>query len=236
MVMDTLAGVAFSFEPPIEEYMDEYPHKKDEAIINKYMLNEILYTGLYSSFICIVFLKLPIIMQLFRYDINDKYLYTAFFGLFIFIDVFNSFNARTSRINILANILKNKVFIYIILFIVLFQVFLIYYGGNLFRTSGLTFLEFEIMILFALSVIPFDWIRKYVLKRKSNVMGVWQQYQEMLEYISGDDMKKIVILLVLLLCIGCGKSEKNVTINIYTDNVASITNTRNYRVGVLVKH
>ena len=39
---------------------------------------------------------------------------TAFFGLFIFIDIFNSFNARTSRLDIFANILDNKVFIGIV--------------------------------------------------------------------------------------------------------------------------
>ena len=172
MVMDTLAGLAFSFEPPLKEYMSEYPKKKDEKIINKYMLNEIFVTGLYSAIICVLFLKLPIIKNLYRYDINDKYLYTAFFGLFIFIDIFNSFNARTHRLNLLANIMKNKVFIFIIFFIVIVQIILIYYGGNMFRTSGLTFLEFEVMILFAFTVIPFDWIRKIILKKKGLKYGV----------------------------------------------------------------
>ena len=172
MVMDTLAGLAFSFEPPLKEYMKEKPNKKDEPIINKYMLNQIFYTGIYSSIICILFLKLPIIKELFRYDINNKYLYTAFFGLFIFIDIFNSFNARTNRLNLFANIHKNKVFIFIIAFIVFVQIFLIYYGGNMFRTSGLTLFEFEIMILFAITVIPFDWIRKLILKSKGKNTGV----------------------------------------------------------------
>lgn len=172
MVMDTLAGLAFSFEPPLKEYMKEYPKKKNERIMNKYMINEILFTGLYSSFVCILFLKLKFIKNFFRYDIGDKYLYTAFFGLFIFIDIFNSFNARTNRLNLLANIVKNKVFILIIIFIVFIQIVLIYYGGELFRTSGLTVFEFGIMILFAFSVIPFDWMRKLYLKRKGINTGV----------------------------------------------------------------
>ena len=172
MVMDTLAGVAFSFEPPLLEYMNEIPKKKDETIINKYMINQILVTGLYSSIICILFLKLPFISSMYRNDINNKYLYTAFFGLFIFIDIFNSFNARTHRINVLANILKNKMFLIIILFIALVQIFLIYYGGNVFRTVGLTLKEFEIMIVIALSVIPFDWLRKIKIRKKGIKDGV----------------------------------------------------------------
>ena len=101
MVMDTLAGLAFSYEPPLPEYMEEPPKKRNEEIINKYMLNEILITGLYSSILCIIFLKSPFISSLFRNTSDNKYLMTAFFGLFIFMSIFNSFNARTDRLNIL---------------------------------------------------------------------------------------------------------------------------------------
>lgn len=172
MVMDTLAGIAFSYEPPLEEYMDEYPKKKEEHILNKYMLNEILFTGAYSALLCILFLKTNIIRGLFRGELGDKYLLTAFFGLFIFIGIFNSFNARTCRINILSNIFKNKVFLIVILFIVIVQTILIYYGGNLFRTYGLTMKEFNIMLLLAASVIPIDWVRKGILRKKGIIGGV----------------------------------------------------------------
>ena len=169
MVLDTFAGLAFSFEPPLKEYMNEYPKKKDEAIINKYMLNQIFFTGVFSSLMCILFLKLPFINNLYR---SETYLYTAFFGLFIFIDIFNCFNARTHRLNILGNILKNKVFLIIIAFIVIVQILLIYFGGSVFRTSGLSLFEFEVMILFAFTVIPFDFVRKLILKKKGLKYGV----------------------------------------------------------------
>lgn len=172
MVMDTLAGLAFAYEPPILEYMKEKPKKKDESIINKYMISEILFTGLYSAILCLCFLKVPQIRNLFRSSIDDIYLMTAFFGLFIFIDIFNSLNARTSRLNLLANIFDNKVFIGIMSFITIVQIFLIYFGGELFRTSGLTLKEFVIMLLFALTVIPVDFIRKVIYKRKNPDMGV----------------------------------------------------------------
>ena len=172
MVMDTLAGLAFSFEPALLEYMKERPKTKDEPIINRYMINQIMCTGIYSAILCILFLKLPFIAKLFRSGIDNTYLYTAFFGLFIFIDIFNSFNARTHRINILANILQNKLFVVIISFIAVVQIFLIYFGGSLFRTSGLSIKEFIIMISLAFTVIPFDWIRKIYLKSKGLKTGV----------------------------------------------------------------
>ncbi len=170
MVMDTLAGLAFAYEPPLLEYMNEYPKKKDESIINRYMMQQIVVTGLYSAILCILFLKLPIVKEWFQGN-QAEYL-TAFFGLFIFIDIFNSFNARTSRLNLLAHIRKNKVFLAIMIFVIVVQIILIYYGGELFRTVGLNFKEFQIMIFLAATVIPVDWIRKLYLRSKGCIGGV----------------------------------------------------------------
>ncbi len=169
MVMDTLAGLAFAFEPPLLEYMEEKPKKKNEPIMNHYMYSEILWTGIFSSLLCFFFLKSPIISSFYQ---NEQSLLSAFFGLFIFIDIFNSFNARTHRLNLLSNLLKNKVFIVIITLIVVVQLLLIYYGGNLFRTTGLTFTELQLMILIALLVIPIDFVRKVYLKSKNKNTGV----------------------------------------------------------------
>ena len=170
MIMDTLAGLAFAFEPPLPEYMQEPPKRKDESIINKYMISEIVFTGIYSALLCILFLKLPYINKM--YGNNSAHLMTAFFGLFIFIDIFNSFNARTERINIFANLIKNKIFILIMIFIIVVQIFLIYKGGTIFRTSGLSKSEFLVMISLALTVIPIDWVRKFAIRRVKIEKGV----------------------------------------------------------------
>ena len=165
MIMDTFAALAFSFEPPLLEYMEEKPKKMNEKIINSYMYNEIILTAIYSGTLCILFLKLPIIRHIFRIGDNYKYLMTAYFALFIFIGIFNSFNARTYRINIFSNILKNRIFLFVIGFIISVQIYLIYFGGDLFRTYGLTAKEFLIILAIALSVWPVDAIRKLILKK-----------------------------------------------------------------------
>ena len=163
MIMDTLAGIAFSYEPPINGYMLEKPKKKTEEIMNSYMYGEVLFTGTYSSLLCILFLKSDLISSFYRS--NPKYFMTAFFTLFIFIGIFNSFNARTSRLNLLSNINKNKVFLLVILFIVVVQLLIIYYGGNIFRSYGLLVNELIITCLIALSVIPVDLLRKLFLRK-----------------------------------------------------------------------
>ncbi len=172
MIMDTFSGLAFSFEPPLKSYMYEPPKPKNEPIINSYMIGEVLFTGLYSAILCILFLKLPIVREFIRVGEDYKYLMTAYFALFIFIGIFNAFNARSERINILANLSKNKVFIAIILFIVTVQIYLIYHGGDLFRTYGLKANEFFIVLLLAATVFPIDFIRKTFLRRHHLKTGV----------------------------------------------------------------
>ena len=166
MIMDTFAGVAFSFEAPLIEYMEEPPKKKDTPIMNKYMYSEIIWTGVYCALLCILFLKLPIFKTLIRTGENSKYLMTAYFAMFIFMGIFNAFNARTVRINTFANLSKNKVFIGIFGFIFIAQVWIIYNGGDIFRTYGLKINELILVLCLALTVFPVDWLRKYILKKR----------------------------------------------------------------------
>ena len=161
MVMDTLAGLAFAFEPPLARYMEEKPKSKNEPILNKYMYMQILVMGIFSSILCFVFLKAPFISNLYS---SKKSLMASFFGLFIFIDIFNSFNARTSRINIFSNILKNKIFVIIMVLILIIQLLMIYYGGSLFRTTALSLKELLVMISLSSLIIPVSTILKKYLK------------------------------------------------------------------------
>jgi magnesium-transporting ATPase (P-type) len=172
MIMDTFAGLAFSFEPPLKRYMKEPPKKKNEPIMNSYMYKQVLFTGLYSAILCILFLKLPIIKQFIRPSINNQYLMTAYFALFIFIGVFNAFNARTERLNLLADLSKNKIFILIISFILIVQIYLIYHGGDLFRTYGLTLQELIFVLIISLTVIPFDILRKLIIRKKGKISNI----------------------------------------------------------------
>lgn len=164
MIMDTLAGLAFSYEAPLLRYMEELPIKKDEPIINKYMIISILVVAIYSCILLVLFIKVPVINQFIRQD--SKYIMTAFFSIFIFLSIFNAFNARTTRINLFNGIQKNKVFIAIMLFIFFAQIYLIYFGGSLFRTYGLEKLELLFVLIISFSVIPIDLIKKKLMKSR----------------------------------------------------------------------
>ncbi len=164
IIMDTLAGLAFAGEPPLPEYMNEPPKRRDEPILNRYMLNQILCTGGFTVGLCIFFLKWEPLKQLFRYSTKPIYWMTAFFALFIFCGIFNCFNARTQRLNLCAYLYRNPAFVLILTLITAVQLGLIYYGGSLFRTAGLTISELIRVLALSALVIPFDLLRKSCLR------------------------------------------------------------------------
>lgn len=168
MIMDTLAGLAFAYEEPLLSYMNEKPKSKNEPIINKYMYEEIVFTGLYSSLLCILFLKIPFVKSLIRYDVNDKYFLTAFFALFVFMGIFNAFNTRTNRYNLFYRIKNNKVFLIIFMLVAIMQIYFIYYGGIIFRTYGLNLKELLIVLGLAFSVVPVDLFRKFIFSNNKD--------------------------------------------------------------------
>jgi len=162
MIMDTLAGLAYAGETPLPEYMKEPPKKRNEPIINRYMLNQITTTGLYTILLGLAFFVLPFFFTAFRS--NHGYFFTAFFALFVFSGVFNSLNARTHRLNLFAYITRNKMFICIMVLVSVMQILLIYFGGAVFRTTGLNSRELGLVLMLASTVIVFDLARKVVLR------------------------------------------------------------------------
>ncbi len=166
IIMDTLAGLAFSGEPALREYMKERPKRKEEPVLNRLMAQQIFWMGLYTMGLCLSFLWLPYFRQMFHFDQDPLHFLTAFYALFIFSGVFNSFNARTERLNPLANIRKNLLFILIMLIVSIVQLIMIYYGGRVFRTAGLTFEQLRMILLMAFSVIPAEQIRKWIFHKK----------------------------------------------------------------------
>ena len=158
IIMDTLGGLAFAGEAALPDTMREKPKRRDEPILTGHMLRRIVLTGGYTLALCVVFLKHPLFFSLFRPAAGDGYFLTGFYALFIFAGIFNCFNARSDRLRMFAHLGKNKPFIFIMILIACIQVWMIYFGGALFRAMPLTFGELFRTILLAFSVIPFDFV------------------------------------------------------------------------------
>ena len=171
MIMDTLGGLAFAGEAALPEYMKEPPKRRDEPILNGYMLNQIGFLGAFTVGLCILFLKSPHITAVYRTAPNNIYLLTAFFALFIFSSVFNCFNARTDRLKLTAGLSKNAVFLLIMGAILTIQILFVYLGGNVLRTVPLTARELLVTMALSLVVFPADILRKAVLRLRKKRSG-----------------------------------------------------------------
>ena len=160
IIMDTLGGLAYAGEAPLSYYMKEAPKRRDEAILTKKMLFGILFMGVISLAISLVFLTSPRVRMIYgSYDMSAE-LYTGFYCLFIFLGISNSFLARCERLWIFSDIGKNRPFVLIMLLISVIQIFMIYFGGELFRCTPLTSRELIFAITIAFSVIPIEFTRR----------------------------------------------------------------------------
>ncbi|MBE6621306.1 MAG: HAD family hydrolase, partial [Ruminococcaceae bacterium] len=162
LIMDTLGGLAFAGEAPLLSYLSERPKRRDEPILCRYMVNEILFLGGYTVGLCLLFLKHPAICSRFRSTPDDLCHLTAFFALFIFASVFNCFNARTDRLRPFAGLSKNRAFLGIMAAVLVVQIVFVYLGGSVLRTMPLTASELALTAALALSVLPVEKLRGWL--------------------------------------------------------------------------
>ena len=163
LVMDTLAALAFGGEPALQRYMREKPKTRDEHIINKYMYSAIGTGAVWCFILSMVFILSNFAAQHFRPDANSKYLLTGYFAFFIFMAVFNAFNARTDKFNLLDNIGGNHGFLRVMVLIVLVQLGMTYLGGEILHCYGLTGGEWCFVLAMAITIIPIDLVRKAIV-------------------------------------------------------------------------
>jgi magnesium-transporting ATPase (P-type) len=132
------------------DYMRQPPGRRDEHIINRYMLREIILGGMWAIAVCLWFLKSPVTNAMFATNAGFM---TAFFALFMFMGIASSLAARTHKINLLDHLAANKPFVGIMGLVAAVQTFLIYFGGTIFRASGLSFWQLAFVLLLASTAI-----------------------------------------------------------------------------------
>lgn len=160
LIMDTLGGLAFAGEAALPSCLKEQPKRRDEPILGRYMIDEIVWLGAYTIGLFVLFLKHPTVRAAFRATPDDLCHLTAFFALFIFCSVFHCFNARSDRLHPAAGLSRNRLFLGIMGAILLVQIAFVYLGGAVLRTMPLTARELGLTALLAGSVLPVEFLRK----------------------------------------------------------------------------
>ena len=164
IIMDTLGGLAFAGEPPLSYYMKEPPKRRDEPIIAPSTLSHVLLNGGFTLGLLLLFLTNPYFSAFYSVGHGDTALLTAFYALFIFAGLFNCISARCERLWIFSNIRKNRLFVAIMLIISVIQIIIIYFGGDLFRSTPLSVSELLLALGAAASVLIFDAVRRILVR------------------------------------------------------------------------
>ena len=187
LVMDSLGAIMLGNEPALEKYMREKPRRRDESIVSKAMMAQILTMGLWLTVVSFVYLKTPFIAELFGGWAKDsagnvlngvpnaQHL-TGYFVLFIVSALCNGFNVRDDGFGIFKGLDQNKGFLKVFFLIILVQFVIVNAAliplpvftwiGNMFSCSPFGIAGWAVVIILSITMIPVDLVRKMVVNRK----------------------------------------------------------------------
>lgn len=172
LVMDGLGAIMLGNEPALTEYMSEKPRRRDESIVSRKMMAQIITMGAWLVFISFLYLKLPFFRNLF--DTEKQHL-TGYFVLFIVSALFNGFNVRDEKYGIFQDLNENTGFLKVFFTIILVQALIVNAAlvpftvftwiGNMFSCVPFGIAGWAAVVLLAVTMIPVDLVRKAVVER-----------------------------------------------------------------------
>lgn len=166
LIMDTFAALALATEPAHADVLSRPPRKSTDFIITRDMAYLIFGVG--GIFLAVLLGFLLYILHVYDPQFvagqppevaeeNRRYILSVFFSVFVLLQFWNLFNARTlgSNRSAFAGLLENRGFILIALAILVGQIVLVQFGGDIFRTRALSFRDWAVIIA---ATSPVLWI------------------------------------------------------------------------------
>lgn len=173
LVMDGLGAIMLGNEPALEKYMTEKPRRRDESIISKQMMAQILIMGLWLTVVSFVYLKAPFFKNLFG---SEEQHLTGYFVLFIISALFNGFNVRDDGFGIFKGLDENTGFLKVFFGIILVQAAIVNAAlvplapfkviGEMFSCVPFGIKGWIVVIILGATMIPVDMLRKLITKSK----------------------------------------------------------------------
>lgn len=146
LIMDTFAAMALASLPPSREVMNKKPRSQSDFIISRSMMQGILFEGIVFFLLMFAFL-----LHCF-YDDSvvgvQRHELTLFFTTFVMIQVWNLFNAKTlgSNHSAFRYLWRNRGLLIVLVMIIAGQWLIVEYGGEMFRTDGMNWKEWTVVI------------------------------------------------------------------------------------------
>lgn len=161
LVMDSLGAMALGGEPALREYMDEKPKSRNQAIVDKPMMIQIGAMGAFMAVLSLAFLFVPMFKDMF----GQAHL-TGYFALFMLMSVFNGFNVRSMDSNVFKGLDENKTFAKVMVAIVAILVVLTLIGGEFLSVTPMNLVQWAVVSVMAVAVIPFGSFLKGLISSK----------------------------------------------------------------------
>ncbi len=171
LVMDGLGAIMLGNEPALKKYMSEKPRRRDESIVSKKMMAQIVTMGAWLVILSFLYLKLPFFQNLF--ETEEQHL-TGYFVLFIVSALFNGFNVRDEKFAIFRGLNENTGFLKVFFIIILVQAVIVNAAlipfeaftwiGNMFSCVPFGITGWVAVILLAVTMIPVDLVRKAIVE------------------------------------------------------------------------
>ncbi|MGP1570194.1 MAG: calcium-translocating P-type ATPase, PMCA-type [Eubacteriales bacterium] len=169
LVMDGLGAIMLGNEPALEKYMSEKPRKRDENIVSKSMLSQIITMGLWLIVISFIFLKLEFFKMQFE---NEAQHLTGYFVMFIASALVNGFNVRDTGFGVFRGLSDNTGFLKVFVTILLVQAAIVNAAlipfapfawiSNMFSCVPFPITGWMWAYLLACTMLPVDLIRKTI--------------------------------------------------------------------------
>ena len=152
LIMDTFAAMALASLPPSREVMQEKPRSKDAFIISRGMIHGIAIIG--GLFFVITFALLWYFERVAGVDPTEL---TIFFCIFVMLQWWNLFNARTlgSHHSAFRRLWACRGFLLVLAMVLVGQWLIVTFGGRMFRTVPLSW-DVWLMVFFGTS--PVLWV------------------------------------------------------------------------------
>ena len=161
LIMDTFAAMALASLPPSREVMQEKPRSKDAFIINKDMMRGIGIIG--GLFFLGMFAMLWYFERVKGVDPQEL---TIFFCIFVMLQWWNLFNARTlgSHHSAFRRLWACRGFLLVLALVLVGQWLIVTYGGQMFRTEPLSL---KVWLYIIIGTSPVLWIGEAWRKLRS---------------------------------------------------------------------
>lgn len=175
LVMDGLGAIMLGNEPALAKYMQEKPRRRDESIVSRKMMAQIVTMGMWLTVVSFVYLKVPFFRGLFETD--EQHL-TGYFVLFIVSALFNGFNVREDGFGIFKGLNENTGFLKVFFAIIVVQALIVNaplvpvavctWIGEMFSCVPFGINGWIVVFLLAATMIPVDMLRKLCVNRSAD--------------------------------------------------------------------